>query len=205
MGITERKEREKLEMRQLIIKGAMDMFLEEGFDKTTIRKIAQRIEYSPATIYLYFKNKDELFYAVHEEAFQIFRDYLYHVGKDIADPMDRLHMMGKAYINFAYENQELYDLMFILRAPMQSLVECGTDEWDEGHKAYDLLKRTVQECINNGYFPYKDVDHISFMIFSSMHGMTSLAIRERWKMYPEEAIPSMMEESMHLVMDMLRK
>ncbi|MBK7338149.1 MAG: helix-turn-helix transcriptional regulator [Saprospirales bacterium] len=60
MGINERKEREKVELRGLILKGAMEVFLEEGFENTSIRRIAERVEYSPGTIYVYFKDKDEI-------------------------------------------------------------------------------------------------------------------------------------------------
>ena len=61
MGISERKEREKLEMRRKIVDVAKDLFIHEGFEKTSIRQIAEKIEYSPATIYLYFKDKTEIF------------------------------------------------------------------------------------------------------------------------------------------------
>ena len=61
MGIPDRKEREKQELRDLILKEARALFLEEGFEKTSLRKIAERIEYSPTTIYLYFKDKNEQF------------------------------------------------------------------------------------------------------------------------------------------------
>ena len=60
MGIAERKEREKMEMHDRILQAATVMFLEDGYEKTSIRNIADKIEYSPATIYLYFKDKDEL-------------------------------------------------------------------------------------------------------------------------------------------------
>jgi AcrR family transcriptional regulator len=53
MGISDRKEREKQEMKQLIIDAAMRMFVEDGYEKTSIRNIADKIEYSPGTIYLY--------------------------------------------------------------------------------------------------------------------------------------------------------
>ena len=55
MGVTERKERERQEMRQRILDAAQQVFVEEGYEKASIRNIAERIEYSPATIYLYFK------------------------------------------------------------------------------------------------------------------------------------------------------
>ena len=58
MGINERKQREKEVMRGSILDTAMKLFLEEGFQNVSIRRIAEKIEYSPATIYLYFRNKD---------------------------------------------------------------------------------------------------------------------------------------------------
>ncbi len=75
MGITERKEREKQEKRTLILEAATKMFLEDGFDKTSLRNIADKIEYSPATIYLYFKDKNELFYAIQEKGFELLLKY----------------------------------------------------------------------------------------------------------------------------------
>ena len=71
MAIKERKEREKQDMRNLIIESATQLFLKQGYDKTSIRSIAEDIEYSPATIYLYFKDKDEIFYVIHENAFAL--------------------------------------------------------------------------------------------------------------------------------------
>ena len=69
MGISDRKEREKEEMRRRILESAKKLFLELGYEKTSVRAIAEDIEYSPATIYLYFKDKNELLFALHQEAF----------------------------------------------------------------------------------------------------------------------------------------
>jgi AcrR family transcriptional regulator len=70
MGILERKERDRVEMRERIIDVAIEMFVQEGYEKTSIRNIAEKIEYSPATIYLYYKDKDELLYDVQAQAFE---------------------------------------------------------------------------------------------------------------------------------------
>ena len=70
MGIFERKERDKQGMRKLILDSAMSLFLEEGFGNVSIRRIAESIEYSPATIYLYFRDKDEILFALHNEGFE---------------------------------------------------------------------------------------------------------------------------------------
>ncbi|MBL8015852.1 MAG: helix-turn-helix transcriptional regulator, partial [Ignavibacteria bacterium] len=64
MGTEDRKEREKLEMRQLIVKTAMQLFIEKGMENVSIRAIAEKIEYSPGSIYSYFKDKGEIIHAI---------------------------------------------------------------------------------------------------------------------------------------------
>jgi len=70
MSIIERKKREKEEMRRTILDAAKEIFLEKGFRSASIRNIAEKIEYSPGTIYLYFDDKDAIFHALHEDGFQ---------------------------------------------------------------------------------------------------------------------------------------
>ncbi|MEM7110562.1 MAG: TetR/AcrR family transcriptional regulator, partial [Bacteroidota bacterium] len=119
MGIAERKEREKKEMRELILRTATKLFMENGYEKTSMRNIAEAMEYSPTTIYLYFKDKNELFYALSEEGFRMFFSYLSQAPKDLP-PMERLKELGRIYLKFAIDHPGYYDLMFILRAPMES-------------------------------------------------------------------------------------
>jgi AcrR family transcriptional regulator len=67
MTIANRKERQKEELRGKILEAAKALFIERGFEETSIRNIAEKIEYSPTTIYLYFKDKDDIFYSLHQE------------------------------------------------------------------------------------------------------------------------------------------
>lgn len=127
MGIAERKEREKMEMRERILEAATEMFLEDGYEKTSIRNIAEKIEYSPATIYLYFKDKDELFFAIHEIGFGKLLSLMQQC-MSIENPLQRLRALGTTYIDFALENPEYYDLMFIMRAPMKAIAEKHAEE-----------------------------------------------------------------------------
>lgn len=69
MGISDRKKREKRELRTRIIEATAKLLVEEGYEKTTIRKVAEAIEYSPRTVYLYFKDKDSLLMEIVEEGF----------------------------------------------------------------------------------------------------------------------------------------
>jgi AcrR family transcriptional regulator len=205
MGITERKERERQEMRQLILEAAKTVFIEEGYEKASIRAIAERIEYSPATIYLYFKDKDELFYVVHELGFEKLLAVLQQT-EVITNPVERLRRGGEAYIRFALENPELYDLMFISRAPMKALHKAyETPEWDCGRDSFEYLCRTVQQCIDQGYLRATDIHVAAITFWSFIHGLVSLHIRDRFTPLGEEVdIEPLMDQAFSLVMHLFQ-
>jgi AcrR family transcriptional regulator len=193
MGIQERKEKQKLEIRKLILDASMKLFMEEGFDNVTIRRIAELIEYSPTTVYLYFKDKDEIFSALHDVGFQKMAEF----NKDletIHNPLLRLHKMGENYIQFGMENQEYYSLMFIDSEPMEKLAEEGCEEWKPGDGAIGRLKATVVECMQKGYLHDGDPQIVSLAIWSFVHGLMSLAIRARMEKFvpqKEMLLPTM--------------
>src|SRR5438876_4110732 len=74
MGIKERQERDREAVRRSILDAARELFVSEGFQNVSIRKIAERIEYSPAAIYGYFAGKDDIFFALAEEGFRLLGD-----------------------------------------------------------------------------------------------------------------------------------
>jgi AcrR family transcriptional regulator len=201
MGIAERKEREKQEMQDLILTSAAELFLEVGLEKTSIRTIAERIEYSPATIYLYFKDKNELLYAIHQKAFQRFFQYFQTVP-ELDDPMEKLHQLGHIYFKFAFENPAFYDLMFILRAPMDS--EKTEENWEMGARSHNVLSDLVNECQQAGYFKHRDSEVLSHMIWATVHGIVSLKIRDRMKMYPEDKRDKLVYDSLDMFNSILK-
>src|SRR6185295_794571 len=73
MGIKERQERDREAIRRAILDAARELFVSEGYQNVSIRKIAERIEYSPAAIYGYFASKDDIFFALAEEGFHLLR------------------------------------------------------------------------------------------------------------------------------------
>lgn len=180
MGIAERKAKEKEALRELILKGAKKLFLEKGVEQTTIRNIADEIDYSVGTVYVYFKDKSAILHNLHSIGFQELGKYFQELFS-IEDAMERLRKMGFIYIKFALENSEMYDLMFNLKAPMEYLQSSDNDVWDEGAKTFDLVRKTVAECIEKGHFKGHNVEPLSFMVWSLVHGMCCLEIRHRTK------------------------
>ncbi len=185
MGIAERKESEKKKMRSRILHAAMKLFLEKGFENVTIRRIAERIEYSPATIYLYFKNKDDILYALYREGFE----ELYRRQQailTIKDPLKRLRKHGEVYLSFALDNPEYYDLMFIMRGPIKKIKE--NEEWEMALRSYEFLKENIKDCVDTSVIRKAKMDVITFSLWSCIHGVASLIIRDRCIMFSEEQL-----------------
>jgi AcrR family transcriptional regulator len=180
MGIAERKEKQKLEIKKAILDASMKLFVEQGYENVSIRKIADLIEYSPTTVYLYFKDKNEILFNLHEMGFQKMAEYTADLWS-IKNPLVRLHKMGEYYIKFGLENPAFYDLMFILQAPMDALQGMDANcEWKSGDQALGRLMETLKECMDKNLIIKGDVEAIAMAIWSMVHGMVSLAIRNRF-------------------------
>jgi len=180
MSVAERKARQKEELKALILKAARKLFVEKGIEQTTIRNIADSIDYSIGTVYLYFRDKNEILHALHTQSFADLRNQ-FKVLYNVKDPMERLKAMGKVYINYGLENPDMYDLMFTLKAPIEFLETIQKDEWDEGKASFDVLKTTVKQCMDAGHFKGHKLEPLSFLIWSCVHGMCSLEIGSRTK------------------------
>jgi AcrR family transcriptional regulator len=201
MGVKERKQRDRIDMKELILNSAHQLFLSKGFEEVSIRNIAEAIEYSPATIYLYFKDKNEIFHALHGEAFKKFNEFLAPVFA-IKDPFKRLVAMGEKYIEFTFAYPKYYTIMFIAEAPMQC--EETSEGWIEGERALGALESILAECIKDGYLKKQNIKVLAFTIWSYMHGMCSLELRDRMKHYTEEEREGMIEKSFKIFIQLLK-
>lgn len=193
---TTRREREIVEMRQLIVEAAIQMYLEEGYEKLSLRGIATRIEYAVGTIYLYFKDKHELFHAMHEWAFeQLLKEFVSLKG--IENPLERLESLSSIYIDFAFKNPQLYDLMFILHEPM--CADINEENWACGKQTFQFLYETMNECLEKSYLKGGNADTLSFMFWSTIHGMLALKMRNRLRMYEKLDTEMLIKQSVNVM------
>lgn len=203
MGVLARKEREKLELRNQILEAATELFFKRRIRQDFHKKYCRKIEYSPATIYLYFKDKNEIFRAIHDKGFDMFFAKLSESQK-IENPYMRLRRMGDLYLEFAFEHREFYDLMFVMRAPIEARNENGNIDWICGMRSFKLLQDTVIECMEKGYMRKMDLDVATVTISSLMHGMASLYIRERLVMYDPKILPYLFRDAMDNLMQVFK-
>jgi AcrR family transcriptional regulator len=200
MGIVARKEKQKQEIRQLILDASMKLFVEEGFSHVSVRKIAEQIQYSPTTLYLYFKDKNEILFHCCESGFEKMLEQNKSLAL-IGNPLERLHQMGVNYLNFGLSNPEYYDLMFIQDAPMARINELG-EGWSSGDQALEFLKIIIKEAMDKDLLIPAKVESVALAVWGMVHGLVSLATKQRL----DKLVSSQeMEQTMHDSLDWLLK
>ena len=150
MGVKERQERDREQLRARILDAARELFVAEGYRNVSMRKIADRIEYSPAAIYSYFPSKDDIFFALAEEGF---RKLAFHIGaalEKVPDPLDRLRRGLLAFYEFSKTDPEYFELMFIDRSVPSLSQDFQRFEFFQAMTA--RAESDIQACIDRGQF-----------------------------------------------------
>jgi AcrR family transcriptional regulator len=176
MGVKERKLRQKKFLRQEILDAASELFVKEGYQNVSMRRIAEKIEYSPTTIYLYFKDKAELLESVCHETFALLSARLTRIMEQPGDPVEHLKRGLLAYIQFGLENPHHYRATFMMPIPEGFDREKYKKPDSPGMQAFDFLRRCVYDCIAANKFRIADPEIVSQTLWSGVHGITSLLI-----------------------------
>ncbi|HLH10010.1 MAG TPA: TetR/AcrR family transcriptional regulator [Terriglobales bacterium] len=204
MGVKERREREKSEVRDKILDAARELFLSEGYEGVSMRKVADKIEYTPTTIYSYFVDKEDLFRQLCHEDFGKLAE-VFQSASISEDPVERLKQIGKLYIDFGVRFPNHYKLMFMTPHPAAELddVDCevrGNPEKD----AYAFLKHTVQRAIDAAMFreEFHDAELIAQTLWAAVHGVIALHIaksHDQWVEWRamEQRVDFMLDAILH--------
>ncbi len=174
MGTKERRTREKEQLRRQILSAARELFVNQGYENVSMRKIANKIEYSPTTIYLYFKDKADLLDSVCKETLLSLLNTLELLKRDKSDPIEVLRKSGKAYVEFGLKYPQDYKLTFVVRPQFQKGL--GLGEGSVGERVFNYLRATVSECIRQKAFRQVDVEITGQALWSAVHGVTLLLI-----------------------------
>jgi AcrR family transcriptional regulator len=169
-----RRERQRAETRQIILDAARALFVEAGVEATTMRAIALRIGYTPTAIYHHFRDKEALIAELCLADFHTFGQALHAIGS-IADPLERLRRMGKAYVGFAVEHPQQYRFMFMTELP-EDIDREGMKQRLPGEDAFAFLKQSVAEAITRGQLrpEHTDAHAVAQMLWSAVHGLSAL-------------------------------
>ena len=171
----ERRERERAETRRKILEAARQMFVQHGYEATTMRAIAAKIGYTPTAIYHHFKDKAALVAELSGLDFRAFAQALRDIG-GVPDPVDRLRRMGRAYVAFGVAHPMHYQFLFMTRRPNESPGRDG--QRDPGEDAYGFLRQTCADAIGAGRLrpEFSDADEVAQIAWGAMHGLVALHI-----------------------------
>ena len=179
MAIAGSREKAKEALRTRIVEAARDIVSEEGLDALSMRALAERIEYSPATIYLYFRDKEELLRDVVEEGFRRLSEKVQEQTDAVgpgANAALRHRALGRAYALFALESTAYFRVMF--EVPTVARVggheHCMPEGRLEAASSWCHVVDTVQQAIDEGLFQMRDAQHGAIVAWGLVHGLTSL-------------------------------
>jgi len=190
MGITERREREKEEVRRKILDAARALFEAEGYDRVTMRRIAEAIEYSPTTIYLHFEDKDDLVRALCHEDFGRLLEALSLIPP-AADPVEAIRQLGRAYVGFAVNNPNHFRFMFM--SAHQKDESFGPE--DPGWRSFGALLEAVKRAVADGRFRPVDPLLAAQVLWMTVHGIAAALLSmpaEKWPHGP--AAPDLVDQ-----------
>jgi AcrR family transcriptional regulator len=178
MGVKERREREKSETRDKILDAARELFVTEGYEGVSMRRVADMIEYSPTAIYVHFADKEELFRELCHRDYARLAEAL-QKSVATADPVERLKQIGAIYVEFGTRYPNHYKFMFMTPHSGHEMDEVDREMHGNPEKdAYAFLKWAAQQAINAGCFRegVDDAELISQTLWASVHGVISLQI-----------------------------
>ena len=177
MGTNERREREREELRQKILDAARELFVDEGYDAVTMRRIAERIEYSPTAIYGYFKDKEALVRELCDNHFLQLAQQFFSIAQ-IEDPQERLIAAGQAYVKYGVEHPHHYRLMFMTPSLPKKADESALERGNPSEDAYAFLRVTIEECMEAGMVraDLTDPELVSQTVWAAVHGLVALFV-----------------------------
>ena len=194
MGVSDRRARQKASLRREIITAASHLFVEEGFDAVTMRKLAARIEYSPTTIYLYFKDKRELFAAVCQDTFDQLSRKFERLQAVPHAPVEHLREGLRTYIEFGLSHPEQYAVTFL--AP-ERRVEKGPPADAIGLTALAAITQMVTACVERGRIRTDDPELTAQTLWAGIHGVTAALItQKKLPLRPRKALVDRMVETL---------
>jgi AcrR family transcriptional regulator len=184
MGIKERRDRERQELKQAILTSARAIAAAEGWQAVTIRRVADRIEYSPPTIYEHFANKEAIQLQITRVGFQALLAEIRAASVSTSDPAGRLLAAARAYWEFAWKSPELYQVMHGLGGVPFCAPEVAAAAGEPLVETEAVSEATAQIILRlppmAGASPAEVADAV-YVIWAVLHGLVALTMAGRIK------------------------
>ncbi|MBN9515719.1 MAG: TetR/AcrR family transcriptional regulator [Alphaproteobacteria bacterium] len=170
--------------REEILQAAKELFLEQGYDSTTIRKIADRVGVSAPALYLYFQDKEQMMLALCDQTFGYLIESIGEIEKNVSDLRERIRQFGEAYLRFGLKHPDEYRLIFLGSNVPESVRKIGhrmpTDDPTRpgvnGAIVFQRLVGVLVEAEAAGLKLNYPADTCAELCWMGMHGLASALI-----------------------------
>jgi AcrR family transcriptional regulator len=173
MGVKERRQRERTQVREKILDAALEVFAKDGAEGVTMRALADAIEYSPPVIYAHFRDKEAI---IQELCYRQLRSLAQQFANFGAlDPVERLRHIGYVYADFAVDHPSHFRFLFLVPHVVSTDAEELAKD-DPERNAYAFLKQTVKDGLAADVFrpEYTDAEELAQILWGSAHGFVAL-------------------------------
>ncbi|MEW6584492.1 MAG: TetR/AcrR family transcriptional regulator [Nitrospirota bacterium] len=179
MGVKEKRAKYRAEFRREILDAARELFIKEGYEKFSMRKLAEKIDYSPTTIYLYYEDKDDLLLAICEEVAEQFIANLNHIRAHSVDPLDTLRRALLYLIEFGFNNPNQYKVFFFTSSDVYGTHEEFMEKESMARNSYLIFKGIVRDCIETGKLREMDLEMLTQALAVATHGLIAMSIYKK--------------------------
>jgi AcrR family transcriptional regulator len=181
---TRKKRGEGYTRRDEILWAAKKLFLKEGYEATTIRRIADSVGVSAPALYLYFKDKEAIMLALCDQTFSGLIERMGEIEKEGLPPIERLRHCGESYVRFALENPQEYWLTFLSGNTPKQIKERGhrpetidpNEPGASGAIAFAKLMGMFRDIENAGMPLHYPVETAAELVWMSLHGLVAALI-----------------------------
>jgi AcrR family transcriptional regulator len=176
MASKDRIARLKEDTRMSILKAALHIAKEEGWEALSMRKIADAIDYTAPIIYEYFENKDALLYELTRTGYLILNQKLEEAKSEHDTPEKQLEAMWLAYWNFAFLKKELYQLMY----GISTSCNCSLmNKMPEAEQQWDIFAGVIAQVMHTADLDSEELCLRYYTFWSVVHGLISINILSR--------------------------
>jgi AcrR family transcriptional regulator len=169
-----RRDAERVSVRDAIFAAAEGLLLEVGYENFSLRQVAERIGYTPTTIYRYFADRDALIFALTDAGFREFGERLTAAAASDVDPRGAILALGQAYIQFGLDHPVYYRLMFLQRPDYLTSIPADSEQMRLA--SFLVLRGTVERLVASGVDAPAGVDGLADALWATVHGVVALAL-----------------------------
>ena len=166
-----------MSLREEILDVSKELLLKHGFSKISMRKIAKKADVTATSIYLHFTNKDDLLLALVEESIANLNKVLRNALNETASPIDQLESLADAYVGYALENPQEYEIIYMVRP--EEMPKYPKEKFEQVREIYELLAGIIERGKERNLFDVEDSLVSAYTLWAQIHGVVSVILGKR--------------------------